>query len=106
MRAAVDTALRSLAARLAAQAGIEAPAAVAVAVEKGEAGAKKEAEASPLRRGPPDPEEKAAAARAAAVSAATWAFVQQRISSPRDMSGAAVSAFRAATLGALADLSF
>ena len=66
-------------ARLAAQAGIEAPAAVAVVDEKGEAGAKKAAEeASPLRRGPPDPEEKAAAARAAAVSAATWAGAYTR----------------------------
>eukprot|EP00227_Mantoniella_beaufortii_P018280 CAMPEP_0197577012 /NCGR_PEP_ID=MMETSP1326-20131121/1797_1 /TAXON_ID=1155430 /ORGANISM="Genus nov. species nov., Strain RCC2288" /LENGTH=493 /DNA_ID=CAMNT_0043140007 /DNA_START=64 /DNA_END=1545 /DNA_ORIENTATION=- len=95
VHAAVDVALRSLAARLAAQAGIEA-----APVEAGPP------PAINLRANPPAAEEKAARARAAAVSAATWAFIRQRISAPRDMSGAGAAALRAAALTALAELDF
>jgi glutathione S-transferase len=97
VRAEVESALRSLAARLAAVAGIEAPVAEAVA--------EVEEKAAPAS-GPPSAEQKAAAARASAVAAATWAFMRQRVSAPRDMSGAAASALRAASLCAIAELDF
>lgn len=101
LRADINSALRFLVARLAAEAGITTPAVEANPRAGDEEGTK----AGPAS-GPPGVAGTAAAARLSAVAvrlsavaAATWAFMRQRVSAPRDMSSAA-------SLDALAGLDF